>query len=102
MSQIRRLLRSSLKKQGYNVILAKNGKEALKYAFDENPPDLIVLDINMPEMNGYEVIKQIRDSDNTKDIPVIFLTAKAEKKDSPGAGPKMTAGILSAGRVRPR
>ncbi|MCK4824036.1 response regulator, partial [bacterium] len=55
MSQIRNILRFNLKKEGYNVILAENGKEALDYAFGENPPDLIILDIMMPKMDGYEV-----------------------------------------------
>jgi len=81
MNQIRSILSFGLKKLGYNVILAENGKEALKYAFGENPLDLIILDINMPEMDGYEVAKQLREADHTKHIPIIFLTAKAQKKD---------------------
>jgi len=81
MKQIRSILGLGLKKLGYNVILAENGKEALKYAFGENPLDLIILDINMPEMDGYEVVKQLREPDQTKHIPIIFLTAKAQKKD---------------------
>jgi len=81
MKQIRSILSFGLKKLGYNVILAENGKEALKYAFDENPLDLIILDINMPEMDGYEVAKQLREADHTKHIPIIFLTARAQKKD---------------------
>jgi DNA-binding response OmpR family regulator len=81
MSQIRNILRFSLKKEGYNVILAENGKEALNYAQNEYPIDLVILDIMMPKMDGYEVIKQLKDSDATKHIPVIFLTAKAQKKD---------------------
>lgn len=81
MNQIRSILRLGLKKLGYTVILAENGKEALKYAFGENPLDLIILDINMPEMDGYEVAKQLREADHTKHIPIIFLTARAQKKD---------------------
>jgi len=81
MSQIRNILRFNLKKDGYNIILANNGQEALKYASGENPPDLIILDIMMPKMDGYEVIRKLRESDVTKDVPVIFLSAKAQKKD---------------------
>lgn len=81
MSQIRTILRFNLEKEGYNVIDANNGERALEYAFGENPPDLIILDIMMPKMDGYEVIRQLRESNITKHIPVIFLTAKAQKKD---------------------
>ena len=48
---------------------------------NEKPPDLIVLDIMMPKMDGYEVLRQLRKSDAAKQIPVIFLTAKGQKKD---------------------
>lgn len=81
MKPMRNILRFSLKKEGYDVVVASNGETALKYAFDENPPDLIVLDIMMPKMDGYEVLRQLRESDTAKQIPVIFLTAKGQKKD---------------------
>jgi CheY-like chemotaxis protein len=81
MSQIRTILRFNLEKDGYNVIDANNGERALEYASGENPPDLIILDIMMPKMDGYEVIRRLRESHVTKHIPVIFLTAKAQKKD---------------------
>ncbi|MBI9092323.1 MAG: response regulator [Desulfobacterium sp.] len=82
MRQIRNILRFSLKKEGYNVILASSGKIALEEAFDEsNAIDLILLDIMMPKMDGYEVIRQLREADHTRDIPIIFLTAKAQQKD---------------------
>lgn len=81
MSQIRTILRFNLEKEGYNVIDANTGERALEYAVGENIPDLIILDIMMPKMDGYEVIRKLRESDVTKHIPVIFLTAKAQKKD---------------------
>ena len=81
MSQIRNILSFSLRKEGYEIKVASNGKDALKYALGDKPPDLIILDIMMPGMDGYEVIKKIRASDTTKDIPIIFLTANAQKKD---------------------
>ena len=81
MSQIRNILRFNLEKQGYDVKEANNGEKALEYAFGENKPDLIILDIMMPKMDGYEVIRKLRESDGAKHIPVIFLTAKAQRKD---------------------
>ncbi len=81
LRQIRSILGFRLIKEGYNIKFAENGKEALKYVFGENPLDLIILDVMMPKMDGYEVIKQLRYSDDTKHIPVIFLTAKARKED---------------------
>ena len=81
MKPMRDILCFSLKKEGYDVVVASNGETALKNAFDEKPPDLIVLDIMMPKMDGYEVLRQLRKSDAAKQIPVIFLTAKGQKKD---------------------
>ena len=82
MSLIRIALRLNLENVGYKVILANDGREALKYAFSYyKRPDLIILDIRMPEMDGYEVIKKLRESDDTREIPVIFLTASSQKKD---------------------
>lgn len=81
MSQIRNILSFSLRKEGYDVQVASNGREALKHVFGKTPPDLIILDIMMPNMNGYEVIQKIRASETLKEIPIIFLTAKAQKKD---------------------
>jgi len=72
MSQIRNILSFSLRKEGYEIKVASNGIDALKYALGDKPPDLIILDIMMPGMDGYEVIKKIRASDTTKDIPIIF------------------------------
>jgi DNA-binding response OmpR family regulator len=62
-------------------VVGSNGKEALECVFNKRLPDLIILDIMMPKMDGYEVIRQLRESDATKHIPIIFLTAKSQKKD---------------------
>src|SRR5919199_1914808 len=63
-----------LSEQGYKVRITPNGKLAIK-AVKANPPDLILLDIVMPEMDGYEVCKQLKADEKTKDIPVIFISA---------------------------
>ena len=81
MKQVRNILKFSLKKVGYEVSVTSSGKEALKYVFDENPLDLILLDINMPDMDGYEVLRKLRESEVTKHIPIIFLTAEGQKRD---------------------
>jgi two-component system sensor histidine kinase/response regulator len=61
--------------------VAINGNKALKIANSDNPPDLILLDVMMPGIDGYEVCKRLRSNEKTKDIPVIFLTAKVQKQD---------------------
>ncbi|BDD09650.1 hybrid sensor histidine kinase/response regulator [Fulvitalea axinellae] len=66
-----------LKKEHYNITYAQNGKAALR-KISKIEFDLILLDVMMPEINGYEVCKLIKASPRTKDTPVIFLTAKAE------------------------
>ncbi len=81
MSNIRNILRFTLEKEGYRVILASNGAQALDYTSGKKPPDLIILDIMMPKMDGYEVLRRLRASEGTKHIPVIFLTAKAQQQD---------------------
>ncbi len=66
---------ADLLKDEYSPVLARNGEQALQHAFSETPPDLILLDVIMPEMGGYEVIKTLKNSDKTNNIPVIFVTA---------------------------
>ena len=61
--------------------VVERGKDALKIAMSENPPDLILLDVMMPEMDGYEVFEKLKDDPQTHDIPVMFLSALDEKED---------------------
>jgi signal transduction histidine kinase len=75
-----RLLVSILVEQGYTVQLASDGRTALSSAQAE-PPDLILLDIMMPDMDGYEVCKELKANERTRDIPVIFLSALNEVFD---------------------
>ena len=64
--------------EGYDCVTAENGKEALERAREERP-DLILLDIMMPYKDGYEVCKELKDDELTRDIPVIMLTAKSQQ-----------------------
>ncbi|MEH1810518.1 GGDEF domain-containing response regulator [Nostoc sp.] len=68
-----RLLAKMLELQGYTIRKSLNGRMALQAAY-RHPPDLILLDINMPEMNGYEVCQQLKASKTTDQIPIIFIS----------------------------
>ena len=73
------LLKYNLEKDGYRVLTAQNGKEALKLA--RQNPELVVLDIMMPELDGWEVCKAIRKDPATSRIPIIILTARDSEVD---------------------
>ena len=72
---------SFLLKDRYKVKVANHGQKALRIAASEPQPDLILLDIMMPEMDGYEVCRQLQQDPQTRNIPIIFLTAKASVED---------------------
>ncbi|MEO5377284.1 MAG: diguanylate cyclase [Magnetococcus sp. DMHC-6] len=65
----------------YQIVAAKDGEQAFKRIEKEPLPDLILLDIMMPGMDGYEVCRKIKDSITTRHIPVIFITCKSEEQD---------------------
>jgi len=71
------LLKKRLTFEGYQTLLAYNGEQALEQAAEHNP-DLIVLDIMMPGMDGYQVCEKLKESKNTRYIPILMLTAKSE------------------------
>lgn len=73
------LLGNTLKANGYYPLFAKSAHQAFK-VLQEKTPQLILLDIMMPEIDGFEVCQRLKADDNTKDIPVIFLTAYADKE----------------------
>jgi two-component system, OmpR family, alkaline phosphatase synthesis response regulator PhoP len=75
-----RLIQVNLERQGYQVVTAFDGKEGLEKVRAEKP-NLLVLDVMMPYMDGFEVLKNLRREPETEDLPVIMLTAKAQDKD---------------------
>jgi two-component system alkaline phosphatase synthesis response regulator PhoP len=72
-------LQYNLQKEGFEVLVSYNGKDALREV--EKSPDLIILDIMMPEIDGYELYSKIRSNEKYAGIPVIFLTAKSGETD---------------------
>lgn len=67
--------------EDYTILAANSGIRALEIAFTRPPPDLMLLDIMMPEMNGYTVLKELKKNPVTQDIPVIFITAMESQED---------------------
>ena len=77
-SRIRKLVRDFLVKKDYEVVEAGDGEEAMSVFYREKDISLVILDIMMPKMNGYQVCKEIREC---SEIPIIMLTAKSEESD---------------------
>ncbi|MEM0011514.1 MAG: response regulator [Candidatus Bathyarchaeia archaeon] len=75
-----RLVQVNLEHAGYEVVTAYDGREALEKV-EQEKPDLIILDVMMPQMDGFEVIQRLQANPKTRDIPVIMLTAKAQDAD---------------------
>lgn len=74
-------LMNGLFEDRFEVLQAASGQEGLKIVMSDNPPDMVLLDIMMPDMDGYEVLRRIRQNPPTANIPVIFLTALATSQD---------------------
>ncbi len=74
------LVKDYLEFRGYKVVTAENGREALE-VLDHNIPDMIICDVMMPEMDGYSLVKHIRQEPHTNAIPVLFLSAKGQSQD---------------------
>lgn len=80
MDSILSLLETILVLSGYKVILSKNGKEALEI-INQQKIDLVLLDVNMPGLCGFEVCKKIKDDERHKNIPVMLVTGEISKED---------------------
>lgn len=74
------ILDFSLESEGYRVTTAANGEEALRMAVEQSP-DLIILDVMMPKIDGYEVCRALKAKEETKQVPIILLTAKDRDAD---------------------
>ena len=77
-SRMRKLVHDFLAKQGYVVLEAENGEEAVDIFFSDKNIDLIILDVMMPKMDGWQVCKEIRQYSK---VPIIMLTAKSDERD---------------------
>lgn len=75
-----RLVQVNLERQGYRVLVAYDGREALEKIAQERP-DLVVSDVMMPYMDGFELLRTLKRNPSTRDIPIILLTAKAMDAD---------------------
>jgi DNA-binding response OmpR family regulator len=77
---IRDLIEFTLRYAGHDVITAANGAEAVELA-PQARPDLILMDVRMPRMTGYEACRALKDIDEVKDVPVVFLSAKGQESE---------------------
>jgi len=77
---IRELIGHTLRFAGFETVLATNGVEAIE-AVERERPDLILLDVRMPKMTGYEVCEKIKENPETRNIPVVFLSAKGQESE---------------------
>lgn len=91
---ILRLLQVNLELDGYHVLLAHNGEKAVEVA-TEKIPDLIILDIMMPRMDGYQTCTRLKASEVTRHIPVVFLSARAQQTDMDKGKEQEVAGYLA-------
>ena len=76
---MRKLLKMRFEQENFNVVVADDGDVAIKMA-EKEQPDLIILDIMLPKMDGYSCLKEIRKLPNAKDTPVLVLSGKEEEK----------------------
>ena len=92
----RELIRRTLEANGWTIAEAENGREALEW-LNEAPPDVIVLDLMMPEMDGFEFLARLRDSARWRDIPVIVVSAKTLTAEDRERLDGSVAGIIQKG-----
>ena len=78
--EIRELLRYNLERQGYQVLTAQDGEEGLARIFATHP-DLVLLDLHLPGLDGLELLRELRQEPSTRDLPVLLLTARGAEMD---------------------
>ncbi len=74
------LIKYNLKNEGYSILTAQAGEQAIKIA-KQSLPDLVVLDLMLPGIDGFEVTRYLRNAEQTRDLPIVMLTAKGEESD---------------------
>src|SRR3990172_6824524 len=79
-ADIRMVLRTNLEEEGFAVIEADGGAAAIA-GVEENTPDLVILDVMMPEVDGYEVLAELRSKPEYENLPVVLLTARRQESD---------------------
>jgi len=79
-TDVRGLVAYRLRRSGYQVVEARDGEEALRLAL-EHVPDLVVIDVMMPKLDGYEVTRRLRSEEATRRVPVILLTSRSQEAD---------------------
>ena len=79
-ADIATIIRLTLEAEGYQILVASNGQQALQ-AVEEHAPDMLVMDVMMPEMSGFQALRHLKESEKTNHIPIIMLTAKSEEAD---------------------
>jgi chemosensory pili system protein ChpA (sensor histidine kinase/response regulator) len=82
---VRRVTQRLLSREGYRVVLAKDGLEALELLADEKPR-VVLSDIEMPRMDGFDLVRNIRNDERIKDLPVIMITSRIAQKHRDYAG----------------
>ena len=82
---IRMSMEARLKASGFQVLVAEDGGKGVQMALSEKP-DLILMDVMMPVLDGYQALAKLKESDTTKEIPVLMLTARARPEDVERAG----------------
>ena len=78
--EILSLMDFTLRSEGYRVALARNGAEALEQVKAERP-SVVIMDVTMPEMDGFEALRRLKEDPQTEDLPIVMLTARVEEAD---------------------
>jgi len=79
-AHILNIIKFNLKKRGYDITIASNGEEAIE-KIKGNIPDLLIIDVMMPKMSGYDVCRILKEDEKYKDMPIIMLSAKSQLED---------------------
>ncbi len=77
---VRSMASDALQKSGFEVITAANGLEANRYLFQQDKPDIIIIDVMIPILNGNKTAKLIKENENTRQIPILLLSSKPEEE----------------------